>query len=263
MSAPIPTAAGGGHGPALLEVDDVSVHYGGVRALDGVTLDVRAGEVVGLIGPNGAGKTTCIDTLTGFREPDRGKVRFEGVDLAGTSPQHRARRGFVRTFQSLELFDDLTVHENLLAAASVPSWFSTFTDALWPKRHDHAATDATVDLLGIGHLVDRVPSELSNGERHRVALGRALVSKPELVLLDEPAAGLDPAESAELGELLATLPAHGTSVLLVDHDMALVLGVCDRVHVLDFGRVIASGTPREVREDPRVVEAYLGRRAGA
>src|SRR5690606_30493230 len=130
--------------------------------------------------------------------------------------------------------DDLTVRENLLAAASVPTWRSTLTDALWPKRHDRRATDEVVELLGIAHLVDRLPGELSNGERHRVALGRALVSKPNLVLLDEPGAGLDPTESAELGELLAALPARGTSVLLVDHDMALVLGVCDRVHVLDF-----------------------------
>ena len=249
-------------GPAdtrpLLEACELSVRYGGVAALSDVSFTVEEGEVVGLIGPNGAGKTTCIDALTGFQPLHGGHVRFAGQMLDGVAPHERARLGFVRTFQALDLFDDLTVRENLVVAATTPTWRSTLTDALWPKRHRHDAVDDAMELVGLGPLADRRPVELSNGERHQVSLGRALVSRPRLLLLDEPAAGLDPAESNALGELLRSLPAHGVSVLLVDHDMALVLGICDRLHVLDFGQLIASGPPASVRADPAVVTAYLG-----
>ena len=248
---------------ALLEVDGVSLRYGGVAALDDVSFTVGHGEVVGPIGPNGAGKTSCIDALTGFQPIHSGHVRFEGRSLDGTSPHDRARLGFVRTFQSLDLFDDLTVHENLSVAAGTPSWRSTLTDALWPKRSTHDGLDEVVSLVGLNGLLHRRPAEMSNGERHRVALGRALVSRPRLLLLDEPAAGLDTVESAELGRLLRSLPERGTSVLLVDHDMALVMAACNRIHVLDFGRVIASGTPAEVRADRAVVGAYLGTSEGS
>lgn len=245
-------------GTALLEVAHVSLRYGGVAALDDVTFTVGEGEVVGLIGPNGAGKTSCIDALTGFQPIQTGHVRFQGRSLGSAAPHERARLGFVRTFQSLDLFDDLTVRENLLVAASTPDWRSTITDALWPKRSHQDGLDEVVSLVGLGDLLDRRPAEMSNGERHRVALGRALVSRPRLLLLDEPAAGLDTVESAELGRLLRSLPERGTSVLLVDHDMALVMAACNRIHVLDFGRVIASGTPAEVRADRAVIGAYLG-----
>jgi branched-chain amino acid transport system ATP-binding protein len=246
----------------LLEVRDLTVRYGGVSALAGVTFSVGAGEVVGLIGPNGAGKTTCIDALTGFTAASGGQVLLGGHSLDGVAPHARARRGFVRTFQSLELFDDLTVRENLVVSASTPTWWSTVTDALWPKRHLTEAIDETLAMVGLTDVAGRDPSELSNGQRHLVALGRALVSEPQVVLLDEPAAGLDPDETAALGALLRTLPGRGVSVLLVDHDMPLVMGTCDRVLVLDFGRLIASGTPGEVRADPAVVAAYLGASAG-
>jgi branched-chain amino acid transport system ATP-binding protein len=242
----------------LLDVVGLSVRYGGVAALDGVSFTVERGEVVGLIGPNGAGKTTCIDALTGFTSPHAGQVRFDGRPVTDLPPHRRARSGFVRTFQGLDLFDDLTVRDNLVVAASTPTWRSTLTDALWPKRRDLAGIDAVLELVGLGGAGERRPGALSNGERHRVALARALVAEPKLLLLDEPAAGLDPAESEALGSLLRELPERGTSVLLVDHDMALVLGVCHRVHVLDFGRLIASGSPAEVRADPAVVRAYLG-----
>jgi branched-chain amino acid transport system ATP-binding protein len=248
---------------ALLEVHDLTVRHGGLVALDEVTLDVRAGQVVGLIGPNGAGKTTFIDTITGFTAPARGHLRFRGRDITHAAPHHRSRAGLVRTFQSLELFDDLTVLDNLLVAADTPSWWSTITDALWPKAHDTRETRAVLDLLDLAPHAHRLPSELSNGERHLVALGRALVSSPELLLLDEPAAGLDPRETDELAERLRTLPELGTTVLVVDHDMSLILGVCDEVHVLDFGRVVASGPPAQVRTDPTVIAAYLGRSAEA
>jgi branched-chain amino acid transport system ATP-binding protein len=245
----------------LLRVEELSVRYGGVTALDGVSFTVGAGTIVGLIGPNGAGKTTCIDAVTGFVAPTRGRCWFDGTPTDGEPPHALARRGFARTFQSLELFDDLTVRENLLVSASTPTWRSTITDAFWPKRHASAATDEVLDRLRLVDLADRPTADLSNGQRHLVAVGRALVARPKLVLLDEPAAGLDTAETAELGRLLRGLPDLGVTVLLVDHDMPLVLGVCDEVLVLDFGRLIAGGTPAEVRADPAVVAAYLGQPA--
>ena len=243
---------------SLLEVHDITVKHGGLVALDEVSLTADAGANVGLIGPNGAGKTTFIDTLTGFTPAHRGRVSFAGTDITSASPHARSRAGLVRTFQSLELFDDLSVRDNLLVAAHTPTLWSTLTDALWPKSHDSSETRRVLELLDLGDVADRLPTELSNGQRHIVALGRAIVSSPQLVLLDEPAAGLDPSETAALAELLRRLPAAGTTVLVVDHDMALIMGVCDTVHVLDFGRLVASGTPAEIRRDPTVIAAYLG-----
>jgi branched-chain amino acid transport system ATP-binding protein len=243
---------------SLLEVHDLTVRHGGLVALDGVTLAAEAGSIVGLIGPNGAGKTTFIDTITGFTPAHRGRVSFAGTDLTRAAPHARARAGLVRTFQSLELFDDLSVRDNLLVAAHTPTLWSTITDALWPKSHDRSETRRVLELLDLDAVADRLPTELSNGQRHVVALARALVSSPQLVLLDEPAAGLDPAETEALAEVLRRLPAAGTAVLVVDHDMALIMGACDVVHVLDFGRLVASGTPAEVRSDPTVIAAYLG-----
>jgi branched-chain amino acid transport system ATP-binding protein len=246
---------------ALLEVRDLTVRHGGLVALDEVTLTVLEGQVVGLIGPNGAGKTTFIDTLTGFTAPARGHIAFDGRDLTEAPAHERSRAGLVRTFQSLELFDDLTVRDNLLVAAHTPTLWSTITDALWPKSHDSSETHCILELLDLLDIADRLPTELSNGQRHVVALGRALVSSPKLLLLDEPAAGLDPTETAELADRLRRLPEIGTTVLVVDHDMSLIMGTCDEVHVLDFGRLVASGSPAEVRTDPTVIAAYLGQSA--
>lgn len=250
----------------ILAVRDLSVRYGGVLALSSVSFDVPAGSVVGLIGPNGAGKTTCIDALSGFTAPSRTdraapQIVFRNASLDGCSAHERARRGFARTFQSLELFDDLTVRENLLVAVSTPTLWSTLTDALWPKRHVASEIDETLALVGLSELAAERPRDLSNGQRHLVAVARALVSGPSLLLLDEPAAGLDPAETVALGALLRSLPARGVSVLLVDHDMSLVLSSCDQIHVLDFGSIIASGTSEQIRNDPLVIAAYLGHAA--
>jgi branched-chain amino acid transport system ATP-binding protein len=260
------TRSAGGVDEPLLRVRDLSVRYGGVAAVSAVSFDIHEGDIVGLIGPNGAGKTTCIDALSGFTpmSPATGtgpRLTFRGVVLDDLGPHDRARRGFVRTFQSLELFDDLTVRENLLVSASRPTVWSTFTDALLPKRQRDPSVDEALELLGIAQDADRRPSELSNGRRHLVALGRALAASPSLVLLDEPAAGLGPGETEELAALLRQLPGRGVSVLLVDHDMGLVLGSCDQVHVLDFGSIISSGPPEQIRNDPVVLSAYLGRSA--
>ena len=243
----------------LLEVDRLGLSYGNVVAVDDVTVRVEPGEVVGLIGPNGAGKSSFIDALTGYAPRRTGTVRFEGRSLDGLPAHAVARRGLVRTFQSVELFDDLTVFDNLVVAAEHPTAWSMLRDLFVPSTHRNADDVAwALALCKLEDLSEHLPRELSHGHRKLVGVARALALRPRLVLLDEPAAGLDTDESVALGEQLRTLPDEGVSVLLVDHDMGLVLGVCDRVVVIDFGRVIASGTPEEIRNDPVVIQAYLG-----
>ena len=244
----------------MLRTDDLTVTFGGVHALEGLDLSIDTGSFVGLIGPNGAGKTTFIDAVTGFVPPSRGRVVFGGEDLAGMRPSARAERGLVRTFQSLELFEDLTVADNLFVAADQPEWWGLLADAVRPRRRSSAAeqVDWALDVVGLAAERDARPSDLSHGRRKLVGVARALAARPRLVLLDEPAAGLDTGETKELGRHLRTLLDHGITVLLVDHDMGLVLEVCDRVVVLDFGRLIADGAPGAVSADPLVVEAYLG-----
>lgn len=244
---------------ALLDVQHLRVTYGGVVAVDDVSFAVGEGQIVGLIGPNGAGKTSMIDALTGYHAPSGGRVLFAGADVTTVKAHRRSRMGLVRTFQSVELFDDLTVQENLLVAAEHVGPLTPFRDLLLPHRAvDRGAVDWATDLFRLSDVFDRMPAELSHGRRKLVSVARALAQRPHLVLLDEPAAGLDSDESLELGAHLRSLPDHGVSVLLVDHDMGLVLSVCDVVLVLDFGRLIARGTPAQIRENPRVVEAYLG-----
>jgi branched-chain amino acid transport system ATP-binding protein len=220
----------------------VSVSFGGVRAVAGVDLDIEAGQLVGLIGPNGAGKTTFIDAITGFVRYE-GEVALAGVSLNGLAPHARARRGLARTWQTVELFDDLTVRENLTVAAK-----------------DGAVGDE-LRLLDLEAVAEAMPWELTQAERKRAGIGRALVARPRLLCLDEPAAGLDARQSRELGRLLPGIAGSGTAVLLVDHDMGLVLSSCHRVVVLDSGSVIAQGTPAQVRGDERVIAAYLGHAA--
>jgi branched-chain amino acid transport system ATP-binding protein len=241
-----------------LSARSLTVSYGGVLAVDGVSLDLAAGTLAGLIGPNGAGKTSLIDALSGFVAYE-GSVQLGGVTLDGLPPHQRARRGLVRSFQSVELFDDLDVRGNLLVAAERLTVWGALRDLVVPRRSPIAARlDRAVDVSGVGHLLGRRTAELSEGERKLVGLCRALVTDPAVLLLDEPAAGLDTGESALLGERLRAVVGAGTAVLLIDHDMDLVLDVCDVVHVVDGGRLIASGTPAEVRGDDRVVAAYLG-----
>jgi branched-chain amino acid transport system permease protein len=240
-------------GAPVLRVSGLSVAFGGVHALNDVSLEVRDGELVGLIGPNGAGKTTFVDAITGF-VPGRGQVQLDGQDMAGLPPHERARRGLARTWQSTELFHDLDVRENLVVAAGPLGWRSV-TERPALVRHE---ADQALQLFGLEWAADAMPDQLSEGQRKLVGVARALAGQHRLVCLDEPAAGLDARESAELGHRLRALANRGQSMLLIDHDMGLVLSICDRVVVLEFGRVIAAGPPAGIRRDPQVIAAYLG-----
>ncbi len=242
----------------LLSTSALTVRYGGVRAVDGVSLDVPAGALVGLIGPNGAGKTSLVDALTGLT-PYTGGVSLDGTPLDGLPPHVRCRRGLIRTFQAVELFDDLDVLGNLVVAASRSTWWQPLADLVRPKRSlALPAVERAVDVLGIGHLLRRSPAELSEGERKLVGLGRALAGSPRVLVLDEPAAGLDTGESRALGERLRAIVDTGVAILLIDHDMDLVTGACDHLYVIEHGALIAAGRPRQVVQDERVVAAYLG-----
>ena len=237
----------------VLAVSGLSVAFGGVHALSEVDLEVREGELLGLIGPNGAGKTTLIDAVTGF-VPFTGRVELDAEDITSLPAYQRARRGLARTWQNTDLFDDLEVGENVAVAAAGPLRGGA------PDRAD--GTDAhpqrVLELVDLGWAAAAMPDQLSEGTRKLVGVARALAGSPRLLCLDEPAAGLDARESEELGRSLRGLADQGQTTLLIDHDMGLVLGICDRVVVLEFGRVIADGPPETVRRDERVIAAYLG-----
>jgi branched-chain amino acid transport system ATP-binding protein len=242
---------------AVLEVESLTVRYGGVQALTDATLSVAAGQLVGLIGPNGAGKTTLTDAVTGFAAAT-GAVRLRGKDVSALAPHARAHRGLSRTWQAGDLFEELSVRENLEVAAAQPRFRDTVRQVLRGARATEPIVEELLELLELRPLADRQPSALSEGQRKLVGVARALAAKPAVICLDEPAAGLDSRESEAFGRHLRRVADRGTGMLLIDHDMGLVLGVCDKVVVLDFGRVIACGTPDEVRRNRKVVEAYLG-----
>jgi branched-chain amino acid transport system ATP-binding protein len=231
-----------------LEVSEVTVTFGGRRALDGVAISAERGKVTGLIGPNGAGKSTLFDVICGLRRPVTGRISLDGKDVTRQGPARRARHGMARTFQRLELFGRLSVRENLLVAAE-----------LGPERH-HAgrAVRQIIKRLDLGEVADRPADTLPTGTGRLVEVGRALAVRPRFLLLDEPAAGQDAEETRRFAALLRSLADEGTTVVLVEHDMSLVMGVCDEVHVLDLGKIIAVGPPEAIRRDEAVLAAYLG-----
>ena len=235
-----------------LRVERVTVRFGGVVALDGVDLTAAAGTVTGLIGPNGAGKTTTFNVITGLQEATSGRVILDGDDIGGLPPHKRARKGIARTFQRLEVFGSLTAYENVLAAAEIhKGWSREKTD---PK----AVAEEVLDRVGIRSVAnDRVDS-MPTGLARLVELGRALAQKPRVLLLDEPASGLDESESDSFADLLLELAAEGMAILMVEHDVPLVMKVCSWIHVLDFGAILAVGTAEEIQQNQLVLDAYLG-----
>ena len=232
----------------MLEAEAIRVRFGGQMALDEASLRAPAGEITGLIGPNGAGKTTMFNVITGLAAPDAGRVRLDGTDITGLPPYRRARLGLARTFQQLQLFGTLTVAENIELAAR--------RKGVSERPRECAAR--LLDFLGITPLADVYAQNVPTGQARLVELGRALATSPRLLLLDEPASGQDPRETEHFTTLLRSIAADGLGILLVEHDVPLVMEVCSQIHVLDYGRVIASGTPAQIQADERVIAAYLG-----
>ena len=237
---------------ALLEVSDITVRFGGNVALDDVDITAEAGIVTGLIGPNGAGKTTLFNVITGLLPPSRGDIRLDGRMVTRLSPTKRARLGMARTFQRLELFSLLSVRENVRVAADVRKGWSH------DKENPATVVEEIIERIGLTEVADARVDSLPTGQCRLVELGRCLATKPKVLLLDEPASGQHENETLLFAELLRSLAADGIAVVLVEHDVQLVMSVCEQVHVLDFGHIIASGPPSQIQTDDAVLSAYLG-----
>ena len=248
----------------LLEVDAVTLRFGGLTALDDVSFTIGEGEILGLIGPNGAGKTTCFNVTTGVYKPTTGEVRFQGKPLTGMKRHDITQLGIARTFQNIRLFSVMTALENVLVGADAQHKTGVLSALFRLPRHrveEQQGHETALELLrfmGMEGQADELAANLSYGHQRRLEIARAMATNPKLLCLDEPAAGFNPAEKQNLMDLIRRIRDRGYTVLLIEHDMRLVMGVTDRIVVLEFGRKIAEGTPAEIRDDPSVVAAYLG-----
>ena len=251
----------------MLDVDAVQLSFRGVRALGGISLELREGEVLGIIGPNGSGKSTLFNVITGIYQPDAGAVRFRGASITGLDPRAVVKRGIARTYQNKRLFPSLTVLENVMVPALRRESGGLLGDMLglpsardgWRAARAHATE--CLEFVGLGTMAEVGAGSLAYGQQNRLELARALALEPALLLLDEPAAGLTPDERMDMRSLIARIHARGVSVALVEHDMRVVMGLCSRIVVLDHGEVIAAGLPADIARDPAVIAAYLGAQA--